>query len=131
MTKVPFDKEKFLNDCMCGCTKARQVLLDKIEQYKDTEPEMVRYLEWYKERAWDDYVRGETYRLMRVERGDEQLAKDTATALRAMADKLESEGSHFMIGCSLPTLPIFSDEDRVESYSAHISVTMVAGPLGG
>jgi hypothetical protein len=128
MTNIPLDKDKLLNSCMCGCTKSYQILFDKIEEYRATEPKMVQYLEWYRDRIWDDFVKGEDYRQMRIARGDDQLAKDTATALRAMADKLEEPGGHFMIGCTLPKLPIFSEEDRM---SSHISVTAISGPLGG
>ena len=131
MTRVPFDKEKFLNDCMCGCTKRRQILLDKIEQYRETEPEMVQYLEWYRDQIWNDLVDSEEYHQMRIKRGDDQLNKDTATALRAVADKLEENGQHFMIRCVLPKLPIFSGDDHIERYGCRIEVSMVAGPLGG
>lgn len=131
MTKIPFDKELFLNECMCGCTKSRQILLDKIEQYKDTEPEMVQYLKWHRDRIWNDLIDSEEYRKMRVERGDDQLTKDTAAALRTVADKLEQSGDHFMVHCVLPKLPVFSGDDPVERYGCRITVTMVAGPLGG
>ena len=120
-----------MNSCSCGCTKSYQVLFDKIEQYRESEPEMVKYLEWYLDRLWSDYVKNEEYRKMRVERGDDQVAKDAATALRAMADKLEQNGPHFMISCALPELPIFSGKDSIERYFSHIEVSMVAGPLGG
>ena len=114
-----------------GCTKQRQVLLDKIEQYKDSEPEMVKYLQWYVERTWDDQVRDDTYRQDLRDLGDEEYEKRTVAALRAMADKIEQKGMHFIIGAELPKLPIFSGDDHIERYMAHIKVTIVAGPLGG
>jgi hypothetical protein len=129
--EVPFDKEKFLNACSCGCTKERQVILDKIEQYRESEPVMVRYLEWYRDRLWQDVIKNDNWHKMRVERGDKQLNKDAAAALRAMADKLEQPGMHFMVGCVLPRLPIFDGEDDVERWCSYIEVSLMAGPIGG
>jgi len=130
-TKVPFDKEKFLNSCPCGCTRSRQAILDGIEKYRESEPKMVQYLEWYRDHLWDVQVRDEIYRQEERELGDEEYAKKVATALRAMADKIEQPGMHFIVKSELPKLPIFSGDDRFERYAAHISVSIVAGPLGG
>lgn len=131
MNKVPFDKEKFLNACVCGCTKDRQVILDGIEKYSVSDPKLAQYLEFYRDSLWDDYVKERTYRQMKSDLGEEQLEKDTVIALRAMADKIEQKGMHFMIACELPKLPIFTGDDFVERFESHISVTIVAGPLGG
>jgi hypothetical protein len=68
---------------------------------------------------------------MRVRLGDRELNRKAAEALRAMADKVEQPGMHFIVGCDLPQLPIFSGKDHVERYASHITVTIVAGPLGG
>jgi hypothetical protein len=129
--KVPFDKEKFLNSCACGCTKSRQAILDGIEKYRESDPDMVKYLEWYRDDLWNKEVKKQEYNQLTSSFTDEQLKKHTATTLRAMADKVEQGGMHFMIDCELPQLPIFSGNDAVERYYSHISVTLVAGPLGG
>ena len=130
-TDVPFDKEKFLNACPCGCSKSRQAILDGIEKYKDTDPEMVKYLGWHRDHLWATQVKEEEYRRLRRELGDDELNKKTAECLRAYADKLEEPGHHFMIFCDLPPMPIFSGKDYVEKYHSHIEVHMVAAPLGG
>jgi hypothetical protein len=129
--KVPFDKEKFLMACPCGCTKSRQAILDGIEKYRESDPKMVQYLEWYRDDLWDKQCREEVYRQEERELGDEEYGKKVAAALRAMADKVEQPGMHFIVHAELPKLPIFSGDDRIESYAAHIKVSMVAGPLGG
>lgn len=127
-----FDKEKFLGACQCGCSKGRQVILDKIEQAKDSEPELVKYLEWYRDDLWNKQMKDEAYRKLRYDIGDDQLNKNTIIALRAMADKLEEPGYHFMIHCELPKLPIFAAKiDEPDGYAANISVTLVRCPLGG
>lgn len=131
MVEKSFDKEKFINHCCPSCNKGRAIFLEKIEQYRQSDPEMVTWLEEYRDRLWRDEVKKEEFRKLIRSRTDEQLKKDTATALRAMADKVEEGGMHFMIGCELPKLPIFSGEDDVERYYSNISVSMVAGPLGG
>lgn len=128
---IPFDKEKFLNSCPCGCSKSRQAILDGIEKYRESDPQMVQYLEWYRDSLWRDQVKADKFRALTVERGNDQLEKDAVIALRAMADKIEEKGMHFMLGCDLPRLPIFSGDDPIESYSASISVSLVKGPLGG
>jgi len=130
-TKVPFDKEKFLNACSCGCTKSRQVILDGIEKYKDSDPELVKYLGWYRDSLWAIQCEEEEYYKMRRELGDEKLTKRTAEVLRAYADKLEEPGMHFMIHCKLPPMPLFTGKDDIEAYGSHIEVSMVRGPLGG
>lgn len=131
MENIKFDKEKFLNYCCGACRKSRQILIDKIEQYKSSEPEMVQYLEWYRARAWQSQVKSENFHKMLNERGEKQLNKDAAEALRAVANKLEESGMHFMIDCELPLMPIFSGKDHVEKYHSHIEVSLVSGPLGG
>lgn len=130
-TDIPFDKEKFLNSCPCGCTKSRQVLLDRIESLKDSDPELVKYLQWYRDDLWARQVKEDEYRRLRIELGDDKLNEQTVATLRAYADKLEQEGMHFMIYCDLPPMPIFSGKDYVEKYHSHIEVHMVAAPLGG
>lgn len=129
--QVPFDKEKFLMSCPCGCTKSRQVILDKIEAARETEPELVKYLEWYRDRLWEDQVKDMKYREEERELGTEEYEKKVVASLRAMADKIEQKGMHFIIGAELPKLPIFAGDDHVERYHSHISVSIVAGPLGG
>lgn len=126
MTDVPFDKEKFLNSCLCGCSKDKQSILYGIEKYRESDPMMVRYLEYYRDRLWHDQVMDDKYRQMRIDLGEVSLAKKTAEALRAVADKLEERGSHFMTYCELPNIPIFSDE-----FSTRINVVLLAGPVGG
>jgi hypothetical protein len=126
--EVPFDKDKFINHCCIPCNNSRKLFLDKIEQYRQSEPDMVRYMEWYRDRLWLDQVKGDQYRKLRMEKGDKQLNKEAAAALRAMADKIEQPGCHFMIHCELPELPILSGDDH---YCAKIDVGIVSGPLGG
>lgn len=88
-------------------------------------------LKYYKlERERNQKPRNEFHR-MRCRLGDREVDRRTAEALRAMADKIEQQGPHFIIGCDLPELPIFSGKDHVERYVSHIEVTIVAGPLGG
>jgi hypothetical protein len=129
---IPFNKEEFINECPClPCTTSRQLLLDKIEQYRETDPEMSKHLEWYRDRLWQDQIKAGDFREMLRNRGEDQLNKDTAAALRAMADKLEESGMHFMIRCVLPTVPIFSGKDDHDRYGSYIEVAIVAGPLGG
>lgn len=126
--EVPFDKDKFINYCCPPCNKGRQLLLDKIEQYRESEPDLTQHMEGYRDRLWLDQVKSDQYRQLRMEKGDEQLSKDVVVALRAVADKIEQSGGHFIIHCELPELPIFSGEDH---YSAIIEVGLVSGPLGG
>jgi hypothetical protein len=128
---IPFDEEKFCNHCCPSCNKGRRLFLDKIKQYKESEPEMVQWLEWHRDRLWRDQIKADKFRSMRREKSDEQINKEAAAALRAMADKLEENGPHFMIHCELPPMPIFSGSDSVERYFSHIEISMVAGPLGG
>lgn len=88
-------------------------------------------LKYYKlERERNQKPRNE-YHSMRCRLGDREVNRRTAEALRAMADKIEQPGMHFIIGADLPRLPIFSGKDHVERYVSHIEVTIVAGPLGG
>lgn len=107
--RVPFNKEKFLKGCSCGCTKAYQEgLLDKIEQYRQSEPEMIKYLEWYRDRLWDDQVKSETFREEYHKIGEEAMRKKTIAALRAVADLLESTSGcdPGIYSCELPEEPI-------------------------
>lgn len=88
-------------------------------------------LTFYKaERERNQKPRNEFHR-MRSRLGDRETNRRAAEALRAMADKLEQPGMHFMVGADLPRLPIFSGDDHVERYASHIAITIVAGPLGG
>jgi len=87
--EVPFDKERFLNACSCGCTKERQVMLDKIEQYRESEPVMVKYLEWYRDQMWRDQVKTDEFR-KENHKDEKGLRKKTIASLRAMANLLET-----------------------------------------
>lgn len=88
-------------------------------------------LKYYKlERERNQKPQNEFHR-MRSRLGDREVDRRTAEALRAMADYIEKRGPHFIIGCDLPNVPIFSGKDHVERYVSHIEVTIVAGPLGG
>jgi len=88
-------------------------------------------LKYYKlERERNQKPQNEFHR-MRSRLGDREVDRRTAEALRAMADYIEKKGPHFIIGCDLPNVPIFSGKDHVERYVSHIEVTIVAGPLGG
>ena len=131
LNKVPFDKEKFCNHCCGPCNKGRVLFLEKIEYYREHDPEIVKWLEWHRDRLWDDMVRGDQFSKERHTLGDEEYNKKVAEALRAMADKIEQPGMHFIVDAEIPKLPIFSGEDHVERYASHIEVTIVAGPLGG
>ena len=82
-------------------------------------------LKYYKEERARNQRSTDQYHRMRSRLGDKELERRAAEALRAMADKIEQPGMHFMIGCDLPTLPILSD------YVCGIEVTLVKGPLGG
>lgn len=128
---LPFDKEKFINYCCNSCNEGRSILLAKIEHYKVADPEIAKWLQWYVDDLWRRQVAHDEYHKMRVERGDDQLEKDAVAALRAVADKLEQKGMHFMVHCELPPMPVFSGKDRIEQYNCHIEVSLVAGPLGG
>lgn len=88
-------------------------------------------LKYYKlERERNQKPQNEYHRL-RARIGEKEFSRRTAEALRAMADKIEQNGPHFIIGADIPGLPIFSGKDHVEKYVSHIEVTIVAGPLGG
>lgn len=109
--KVPFDKEKFFNDCSCGCTKERQVMLDKIEQYRDSEPVMIKYLEWYRDQMWDEQVKKDAFRKEERDIGEEAMRKKTIASLRAVADLLESTSGCWpgIYSCELPEEPLLKD----------------------
>ena len=128
MAEIDFDKERFCKNCCDQCNKGRERFLAKIEEYRDKEPEMVQWMEWYRDRLWADQVKSDKYRQESHKLGDKEYNKKVAEALRAMADKLEKRGPHFIVNCELPELPIFSGED---TYCSRIDVTIVAGPLGG
>jgi hypothetical protein len=108
--EVPFDKEKFLNDCMCGCTKERQVMLDKIEQYRETEPVMVKYLEWYRDHMWREQVKKDAFR-KENHKDEEAMRKKTIASLRAMADLLETTSGVWpgIYHCELPEEPLLKN----------------------
>lgn len=129
--KTPFDKEKFVNSCPCGCSKSRQSILDGIEKYKESDPQMVQYLEWYRDELWEKQLADEAFRAQCHDLGAGEQVKRTVEALRAFADRLEQPGMHFIIHCELPPMPIFSGEDFVEKHHSRIMVHMVKGPLGG
>lgn len=130
-TQITFDKDTFLNSCPCGCSKSRQSILDGIEKYKDSDPEMVKYLGWYRDQLWKQQVEEDVFREERHKLGDKEYNKKVATTLRAMADKIEQPGQHFIIHSRLPELPIFSGDDFVDSYTSQLEITLVAHPLGG
>lgn len=93
--------------------------------------DLYNMLKYYKlERERNQKPQSEFHR-MRSRLGDREVDRRTAESLRAMADYIEKRGPHFIIGCDLPQLPIFSGKDHVERYVSHIEVTIVAGPLGG
>lgn len=129
--KVPFDRNKFVNHCCGPCNKGREEFLAKIEFYREHDPEMAKWLEWHRDRLWADQVRDDQFRNDRHKFGDAEYNKKVAAALRAMADKVEEEGMHFIVNAEIPELPIFSGADHIERYASHIQVTIVAGPLGG
>jgi len=93
--------------------------------------DLYNMLKYYKaERERNQKPRDEFHK-MRCRLGDREVDRRAAEALRAMADKIEQKGPHFIVGCDLPQLPIFSGKDHVERYVSHIEITLVAGPLGG
>jgi hypothetical protein len=93
--------------------------------------DLYNMLKYYKsERDRNQKPHNEFHR-MRARLGDREVDRLTVESLRAMADYIEKKGPHFIIGCDLPPLPIFSGKDHVERYVSHIEVTLVAGPLGG
>jgi uncharacterized small protein (DUF1192 family) len=113
-----------------------EIYLEKIESKITLAKEMgdedlVRMLQFYKEHQERASKPSNEYHRMRARLGDKETNRKAAEALRAMADKIEQPGMHFMVGCDLPELPIFSGKDHVERYVSHISITLVAGPLGG
>lgn len=128
MNTNEFNIEEFINYCCPSCNKSRASLLNKIEQYKISEPEMVRNLEFYRDRLWDDQVREKVFRKKRSKKGDKEFNKEAIIALRAMADKIENPDGGFMISCELPSVPIFSGED---DFGASIHICFVKAPLGG
>lgn len=75
--------------------------------------------------------KNDTSRKEQHDLGDKEFNKKAVAALRAMADKLEQHGPHFIVDAQLPKLPIFAGDDDGEKYISHIEVTLVAGPLGG
>lgn len=93
--------------------------------------ELKNMLSLYQNRLIRDNEKRENYNNINMRYGEKELNKKVAEALRAMANKLEEPGMHFMVHCSLPNLPIFSGKDYVEKYSSSIEVALVAGPLGG
>lgn len=108
--------------------KYERALQEKIDWAKDFgDKDLLNYLIWYQERSVRDKEKDNKFRTMRARLGDKETNRRAAEALRAMADKLEQGGMHFMIGCDLPELPIFSGKE----YVSHIEVTVAAGPMGG
>lgn len=87
--------------------------------------DLYNMLKYYKSERERNQKPQNEYHRMRARLGDKELERRAAEALRAMADKIEQPGMHFMIGCDLPKLPIFTD------YVTSIEVTLVKGPLGG
>lgn len=134
MTIKPFDKEKFIYDC-CREDKINQdhkMILDKIAEYKDKDQDVAKVFTYYRDHLWQHAVEFEVFRQAERDLGRDEYNKLVAKSLRAMADKIEEKGPHFIISAVLPELPIFKDGDfSVENYMPHISVTMVKCPLGG
>lgn len=130
-----FDKEEFMrNVCACGCNKrGREIILEKIEKYKDSEPEFAKQLIYYRDRLVKDDDKHRDYQKLKEQFNwsEAEQNKKVAETLRAYADKLEERGHHFMIYCKLPNLPIFSGKDEVEAYYSDIEISMVKTPLGG
>lgn len=133
MNSENFDAEKFINDgCPCGCGReGRKAILEGIESLKDSNPVLSKQLSYYLNVLMKKDKEQNTYHQLCVSLGNDVVDKKAAEALRAMADKIEAQGMHFMIYCKLPELPIFSGENDVKAYSSSITVTMVRGPLGG
>jgi len=128
-----FDAEKFINSgCPCGCARAgRKAIVEGIEAFKETNKSLSDQLRYYRDHLVRKDEEEMEYRNLRQELGDDSLNKRTAEALRAIADKLEEPGPHFMIHCTLPNMPLFTGKDDVEAYYSSIKVTMVRCPLGG
>lgn len=127
VSNMNFDKEKFLAGCCsCGCDRSgREAILAGIEYLKDSNPELSQQLIYYRDHLFDADLRRDKFYALRKDMGEKELNHFAAKTLRAMADKLEENGSHFMIDCQLPKLPIFDE------YSSSIEVHLVRGPLGG
>lgn len=128
-----FNAEEFINGgCPCGCAKAgRKAILDGIEAFKESNQALSDQLRYYRDhlvRKDEDEIE---YRRLRCELGDLELNMRAAASLRAIANKLEEQGMHFMIHCKLPNMPLFTGKDDVEAYGSSIEVAMVRGPLGG
>ncbi len=125
---LDFDKEKFINHCCPHCDRFRKTMLEKIEQYRDSEPEMVKALIYYRDELWDAQVKNEERRARFNVVGEEQLCKDAVIALRAMADQIEKGSFALLLHAELPQVPIFSKED---SSISNIEITLAKHFMGG
>jgi hypothetical protein len=66
------------------------------------------------------------YQLMSSLFEEDQIKEKTVEALRAMADRIESDHM-LLVHADLPKLPIFSDDN----FYSSIEVQIIAGPMGG
>lgn len=131
--KEEFNKEEFMAACcLCGCDRpGREAILEGIESFKDSNPVLSKQLTYYRDDLFKKDKKDRAYRKHLAEVGSKELNRLAAEALRAMADKLEEPGMHFMIHCTLPNMPIFSGKNFYEEYGSAIDITIVRGPLGG
>ena len=104
------------------------MLLAKIEEMKEKEPEVAKFLTYWRDtemRRIEDEKR--YFAFLSSHQVSEKADAEIVKHLRAMADKIEEEGPHFPIYARLPELPIFGKGE----YFATIEVEMVKHPLGG
>lgn len=123
-----FNKEKFINHCCFGCNGFRRTMLEKIEQYRELEPEIVKALMYYRDYLWNAQVKAEDFRALHSSIGENKLREDSVTALRAMADQIESGDFALILNAELPEIPIFSGKDK--SFT-NIEITLAKHYIGG
>jgi hypothetical protein len=94
--------------------------------------DLLNYLIYYRDTRRRYEADEDKYHKMRNLLGDEEIRKRSIVALRALADKIESEGPHFIISADLPVVPIFGAEnDDNDQYGAFIKIFLAPYPLGG
>lgn len=128
--KEEFNKEEFMAACCsCGCDRpGREAILEGIESLKDSNPVLSKQLTYYRDDLFQKDKKDKAYRAHLRDVGEQEINRQTVEALRAMANKIETRGMHFMLHCTLPTVPIFSGEDDMV---ANITVTLASRPMGG
>lgn len=107
-------------------------ILEKIEWAKaHGDKDLENMLTWYNEMRMKGQEEDRVFRNLQSRYGDKEVNKMAATALRAMADRLENPGAGFMTHCVIPTVPIFGDNKWPDDWFSHIEVSLMRGPIGG